>query len=85
MQTEFDPSVPPTWLVRVRTVVYFVAKRWWLFVPSAVILARIGGQTWRQAYLLGLIVLAAIIAAPALFGVLVSLVSRARRQRFENQ
>lgn len=77
MQTEFDPSVPPNWLVQTRRVVYFVAKRWWLFVASAVILARIGGQTWSQAYLLGLVVLAAIIAAPALFGVLVALVSRA--------
>jgi hypothetical protein len=85
MQTEFDPSIPPAWLIATRRVVYFVAQRWWLFVASAVILARLGGLAWRQAYLLGLIVLAAIIAAPALFGVLVALVSRARRQRFENQ
>lgn len=84
MQTDFDPSVPPPWLVRVRTVVYFVAKRWWVFVALAVLVAKIVGQTWSQAYLLGLLVLACIIAAPALFGVLVALVSRARRRRHEN-
>jgi hypothetical protein len=84
MQTESDPSAPPPWLVRVRTVVYFVAKRWWVFVALAVLVAKIVGQTWSQAYLLGLLVLAVIIAAPALFGVLVALVSRARRRRFEN-
>jgi hypothetical protein len=85
MQTDFDPSVPPRWLVKVRTVVYFVAKRWWVVVALAVILAKIAGQTWSQAYLLGLLVLAGIIAAPALLGVLIAFVSRSRRRRFENQ
>jgi hypothetical protein len=83
MQTEFDPSVPPTWIVNIRSAVYFAAKYWWFIVPTVVLLARVCGLQWPDAFLLGLVVLIAVVAAPASFGVLVALVSRARRRRFE--
>jgi hypothetical protein len=84
MASEFDPSVPPKWLVDVRTVVYFAGNNWWSIVPIVVLLARAFGLQWSSALWLGVVVLLAILAGPFMLGLLVAVESRARRRRFEN-
>jgi hypothetical protein len=71
-------------LVNVRTVVYFAGKNWWFIVPAVVLLARVFGLQWSAACWLGVVVLLAILASPFMLGILIAVVSRARRQRYEN-
>ncbi|PRP94880.1 hypothetical protein [Enhygromyxa salina] len=79
MDTDFDPSVAPPWLVRVRETVYLAARRWWLVVPGVILLGRACGLMWGGACLLGLFALAAILVSPFALGVLIAFVSRARQ------
>jgi hypothetical protein len=82
MDVEPDLSVPPPWLAKVREVIYFAAKYWWCVVATVIALARICGVQWSGALVWGLVALLAILAGPFALGLLIAVVSRARRRRF---